>query len=149
MLITRPHSAMRRPWVVRMQAVLPSAILRPSFQQKQSGSGAWACRGGSSGMAGSAAKPEKGKPIIAKVMKNTCDVGKILRDLRVVAATAALKAVISRSCETKGRLQRHCGQSNMFGHRVPEILYFHIIVYSQALSRVRLAEPERMPHIPT
>jgi hypothetical protein len=47
--VTRPHAASRRPWEVRMQAVAPSVILRPSFQQKQSGSGACAGLGGSSG----------------------------------------------------------------------------------------------------
>ncbi|RXT55895.1 hypothetical protein B6S44_07325 [Bosea sp. Tri-44] len=34
-LITRPQVARRRPMVVRMQAMLPSAIFLPSLQQKQ------------------------------------------------------------------------------------------------------------------
>ncbi len=55
MLTTRPQVATRRPCVVLMQDLEPSAILRPSFQQKQSGSGAWARRGLSSATAGSPA----------------------------------------------------------------------------------------------
>lgn len=57
MLMTRSHLASRRPWFVLIQALAPSAILRPSLQQKQSGSGACASRGGSSGIGRSCARP--------------------------------------------------------------------------------------------
>jgi hypothetical protein len=77
--MTRSHLASRRPWFVLMQALAPSAILRPSLQQKQSGSGACASRGGSTGIGRSCARlPERD-------VKETAAARAIMRKTREVS----------------------------------------------------------------